>query len=171
VATLTTNALFPETKLAAVAAIDNVIVNLSAPGESLYTRLQSPHDKTAFLKALVNILSLVRLKKNGGTPYVTLVFILNSLNYKSVPGMLALAGKLGVHKMRFRFMEHTRETESLLLTKEQERELLVIVERELKVPRATRNNLEEIRDTILDYEGGLRNQALLRGLVRGGSGF
>ena len=153
VATLTTNALFPKTKLAAVAAIANVVVNLSAPEAGLYTRLQSPHDSTAFLRALANILSLVKLKKKGGTPYVTLVFILNALNYKSVPGILALAGKLGVHKMSFRFMENTKETEPLLLTRAQELELLAIAERELKVARATRHNLEEVRDTLLDYEG------------------
>jgi len=152
VATLTTNALFPKEKLAAVAAIDNVVVNLSAPEAGLYARLQSPHDKTAFLKALANILSLVKLKKKGKTPYVTLVFILNALNYKSVPGILALAGKLGVHKMRFRFMEHTKDTAPLLLTKKQERELLAIAERELKAARATRHNLEEVRDTLLDVE-------------------
>lgn len=153
VSTLTTNALFDKKLLPAVAAVDNVVVNLSAPEERLYARLQSPRDKTAFMKALVNIVSLVRLKKSGGSPCVTLVFILNSMNYRSVPRMLALADKLGVDKLRFRFMEHTKETRKLLLSGGQERELLAIVKREIKARRAVPNNLELMRSALLDFDG------------------
>ena len=150
---LTTNALFGKKEFPAVAAIDYVLVNLSAPEERLYTRLQSPHDKTSFMKALVNISALVKLKKSCRSPYVTLVFVINSMNCRSVPGILALAEKLGVHNVRFRCMEHTKETEALLLSNKQKLELLSIIARELKTSRGIRHNLEVIKSTILDCNG------------------
>lgn len=153
VSTLTTNALFDKKLFPAVAAVDNVLVNLSAPDERLYARLQSPGDKKAFMRALVNIYALLKLKRPGSPPNVILAFIINSLNYKSVGRMLALAEKLGVDNILFRFVEHKKETEEMLLSARQEKELLAIVGRAIKTSRGIRHNLDSIRSTLLDFDG------------------
>ena len=67
--------------------------------------------------------------------------------------MLALADKLGVYKLLFRFMEHTERTEKLLLSRRQERELLAIVKREIEAYRGVPDNLELIRAALVDFDG------------------
>jgi MoaA/NifB/PqqE/SkfB family radical SAM enzyme len=121
---LTTNATFPPKLLPAVARIDRLYINFSAPNQALYTRVQSPKSPEMFNTVLRNIKALGTLSRRHNKPLLTCAYIINKTNYSHIPEAIALFEDLEVHEVIFRMMESTSDTRALLLSTSEKKKLL-----------------------------------------------
>lgn len=149
---LTTNAAFGKNLLPAITKINYLYITFSAPTKKTYRIIQSPGDDTAYARVIRNIKILSKLRDKYKKPYLNLAFIVNSTNFDLIGRMLRLAEELKIDKISFRIMEPTKYTRKLLLSEEQKKELVRIIEKELNNNFPFAHNLEEIRQGILDHE-------------------
>ena len=127
---MTTNGAFAERLQPSVAAVHYLNINFSAPDEALYRRVQNPAGPSLYGRVVRNIRMLARRARTRSREgKLTLVYIVNALNYKAVLGALAFARGAGVPAVKFRRMEPTPDNKKIELSQSQRRELLDIIAR------------------------------------------
>jgi MoaA/NifB/PqqE/SkfB family radical SAM enzyme len=152
VLTLTTNATFKRNLLQAISKVDRLYITFSAINKENYSKIQAPNNKNMFSQVINNLYLLGRIKNKRNKPFLDIAFIINKKNYKDVIPMLRLVKGLNIDRVTFRMMEPTKYTKSLLLNKNEQKELEEIIlqtdPRNLKI----KNNLNAILQGLIKYE-------------------
>ena len=147
-----TNLTFKPALLKSILKLNTLDVTLSASNQESYTRIQSPRDKDMFLRVMENLRILSKLKEKYQKPQLVITFIINKENYREIIPMLKLIENFKIDKLYFQMMDMdvTRETEGLLLNKENKRHLRNILSSVDFKKYHTNHNLKELL-------GGLSN--------------
>ncbi|MDD5537472.1 MAG: SPASM domain-containing protein, partial [Candidatus Omnitrophica bacterium] len=130
-----------------LALADKVNVNLSAATPRNYSRIHGPRAAGAFQKTLDNIYALTQKKKRH--PLVQMVFIVNEMNYGDIRQALLLARNAHVSQIKFKLIEATTQTRSLLFSDRGLQELKASLKDFRPAKDGVKTNLEEIRCTVL----------------------
>lgn len=129
---LFTNGTFSQDIAKAIAAADEICVDLSACDATTYRALQSQSPKDLFSHVLRNLTFFAGLKKRGKkSPAIQINYILNSKNYKKIPALLRLASRYGVDHLNIKKINVDEKTQGLALT----RRMFVDLHRILKKTR------------------------------------
>ncbi|MFB3918592.1 MAG: radical SAM protein [Candidatus Velamenicoccus archaeovorus] len=142
-----------------LALADKVNVNLSAADPRNYSRIHGPRAASAFRKTLGNICALTQNKKRH--PLVQMIFIINEMNYEDIPRALVLAKNAHASEVKFKLIEATAQTRSLLLSDNGLQELKAFLKDFRPTKDGVKTNLEEIRRAVL-HPGFMKNRKSLR---------
>ncbi len=142
-----------------LALADKVNVNLSAATPQNYSRIHGPRAAGAFQKTLNNICALTQNKERR--PLVQMVFIINELNYGDIRQALLLARNAHVSQIKFKLIEATAQTRSLLFSDGGLQGLKTFLKGFRPPKDGVKTNLEEIRRAIL-HPAFMKNRKSLR---------
>lgn len=149
---LTTNATFNNALIPTVAKIHHLYITFSAPSQNAYRKIQSPKNSRLYKNVIKNIKVLSRLRDKYKKPYLSLAFIINSTNFNMVNEMLNLGEQLKINKLNFRIMEPTTDTKKLLLSKQENKELVKLIDKSSNKRFSFTHNFTEIKKGMYDHQ-------------------
>jgi wyosine [tRNA(Phe)-imidazoG37] synthetase (radical SAM superfamily) len=126
---------------AALGRTDHLIVNLAAWDEDSYKAIYAPRGQMSFADIIKNIKSLTEL--NNG-PKIKIGYVITKNNFRQIAEALNIASSSRVDSVRFKFIDPSDFTESLVLNNTDRSEMTPLVKELLKTPSTIQNNLADI---------------------------
>lgn len=105
---------------------DKLAINLGASNENLYSRIHSSQPKM-FPIVIRNLKILSRFSKLNKKPAISIIYIVNKLNYKLIPEMLGFLSSFCVDSVEFELMDTKKFTKHLALSSREKTELYKII--------------------------------------------
>lgn len=139
--------LFSPAIAAAIARTDQLIINLAAADNASYQSIYAPRGNLSFDQIVNNIKTLSALQKHGG-PNIKIGFVITKNTYRKINDVIALAEDCGTFSIRFKFMDPSSFTESLVLDHNDRQWLITELARLIKNPTAVAHNLSDILQTL-----------------------
>jgi len=116
---LFTNATFPPDWIKLIRHFEVLNIDLSAATEKQYLTLQSRGPGDHFKTVCRNLRLLAYLKKQKKKmPRLKLIYVLNALNYREIPKIFEIAGKMAIEELFVKNIDTRRYNTSLRLTPE-----------------------------------------------------
>ena len=105
------------------ANLDEIYCSISAANSNAYKKLHPSDGKNEFKTIEKNIISLSKYKnkQNKTKPQITIIEVINSLNYNEALEMLDWAKKVGANAIRFQLM-HNMKLKNLMLNQKEKEE-------------------------------------------------
>lgn len=128
----------------ALAQADHLIVNLAVTDPVSYQSTYAPKGRASFAQVVDNIKSLTKLQEHGG-PQIKIGYVLTKNTFRQIASMLELAKGCGAAAIRFKFMDPSSFTRSLVLDNRDRQWLLDEIIRLTKTPTSVSTNLADIR--------------------------
>jgi MoaA/NifB/PqqE/SkfB family radical SAM enzyme len=141
--------------------------------DKIYFSLDSPFKKTqdelrgakCFELIIKNVKSFVEAKRKlkSTLPILCFHMVISNRNYRQIPEMMRLAQSLGIQEVLLNALNIWKpEVNKLKLSKEQEKELIKILDESLKLAKELKvgTNVEEFKDSELFKKANVMNKAL-----------
>lgn len=135
--------LFSPTIAAALARTDLLIINLAVADNESYQSIYSPRGKIALSDVVKNIKTLANLQKHGG-PQIKLGYVLTKNTYRHFEKLINLADECQATSIRFKFMDPSSFTKSIVLDADDRQWLLEEIKRVIQIPTLVTTNLQDI---------------------------
>ncbi len=141
-----TNLTFFSAEVAsALTLADVLIVNLAATDAAGYQAIFAPRGQASFSHVVEHLKSLTKIQKR---PEIKIGYVLTKNTLRKIGAMLKLAGDCAVDSIRFKFMDPSSFTGSLVLDDNDRQWLAGEIIRLLKTPAAITHNLGDILKEI-----------------------
>ncbi len=132
---------------AALKRTDLLIVNLAAFDEDSYRSIYAPNGTLSFKRIIDNIKTLTDLPKKQG-PDIKIGYILTKNTLRHIPKAIKIAGSCNVASVRFKFMDPSSFTQSLILDRADREWLRDQIKDLLKTQLPFSTNLKDILGTL-----------------------
>jgi MoaA/NifB/PqqE/SkfB family radical SAM enzyme len=139
--------LFSPTIAVALAQADHLIINLAAVDPASYQSIYAPRGQVSFDQIINNIKTLARLQQHGG-PQIKIGYVLTKNTFRQIAEVISLAEACRASSIRFKFMDPSSFTQSLMLDAHERQWLLDEITRNIKNPISITTNLRDILQTL-----------------------
>lgn len=148
---ITTNLTFNDPGLKTVfAKVNFLAVTLSAPDNELYLKIHSPGNSKSFQHVISNLKLYSALYRKKSSPFVEVRYIITKNNYRHLAGIVRLCEQLKIPQIRFRILDTTLDTKSLMLNCEEICTLREIIKELTGKTEKVKTNLSSLLDSLND---------------------
>lgn len=139
--------LFSPAIAAALARTDHLTINLAAADQATYQSIYAPRGHVSFDQIINNIKTLARLQQHGG-PQIKIGYVITKNTFRQITEVISLAEACRASSIRFKFMDPSSFTQSLVLDGHDRQWLLNEITRIIKNPISLTTNLNDILQAL-----------------------
>ncbi|MBL8012750.1 MAG: radical SAM protein [Candidatus Omnitrophica bacterium] len=134
---------FSPSVAAALARTNLLVINLAAVDQESYRSIYEPRGKTTFSQIIKNINRLSKLQSHGG-PEIKIGFVITKSTFRNIRALIKIAEDCRVSAIRFKFMDPSSFTKSLVIDPSDRLWLADEIAKILRIQSSVRHNLADI---------------------------
>jgi wyosine [tRNA(Phe)-imidazoG37] synthetase (radical SAM superfamily) len=139
--------LFSPEIATALSQTDLLVINLAVTNDSEYQAIYAPKGAVSFAQVTENIKKLSMLQSHKG-PQVKIGYVITKNTFRHIAKIIELADACRVDSIRFKFMDPSSFTQSLILDNVDRQWLFSEITRIIKKTTSVTTNLQDILHTL-----------------------